>query len=114
MATESHFFTAIGMVPKDGRPLLLKTFYWTMKYCENIPPKKLGDPGKGSPIKTEGPFDCATGDCRIGEPGARTLFGGTGGLTANELVKGTLPKFGKGDKDVFPVGPGTFKVPCAK
>jgi peptidoglycan hydrolase-like protein with peptidoglycan-binding domain len=110
---ETFFFTAFGMVTKEGKPFLLRTFFWSMRYCEDIGPGKLATPNKGGRINMAGTFDCLKGSCRANEKGADS-FGSSGGPSFGEIARATLPKFGGGERDVLPVGPGTFKVPCAK
>jgi hypothetical protein len=111
--TQSFFFTALGVVTSQGRPLLLETFYWTIRYCEEIGPN-LFKPNTGEVVAVSGPFDCRQGDCREGEPGANK-FGSRGGKSFGAVIKETLPTYGGGDAtNKPPVGPGDFKLPCSK
>jgi peptidoglycan hydrolase-like protein with peptidoglycan-binding domain len=109
---QSFFFTALGLVTPGGQALLLKTFYWTVRYCEAIG-GNLSKAVTGSPIGISGPFDCLQGDCRENEPGA-DKFGSSGGKTFGAIVKETLPTYGDGDANKPPAGPDDFTLPCEK
>jgi peptidoglycan hydrolase-like protein with peptidoglycan-binding domain len=110
--TQSFFFTALGLVTTGGQALLLKTFYWTVRNCEEIGPN-LFNTVQGPPIGISGPFDCLQGDCRENEPGA-DKFGSSGAKSFGAIVEETLPTYGDGKANKPPAGPGDFKLPCAK
>jgi len=110
--TESFFFTALGLVTASGQPLLLKTFFWTVRHCEDIGPN-LSRTVHGAPVAVKGPFDCLQGSCNENEPGAST-FGSSGGKSFGAIVNDTLPTYGGGNANKPPAGPDDFKVPCAR
>jgi hypothetical protein len=111
--TNSFFFTGFGLV-KNGQALLLATRYWTMRYCEAIPPAGLSSDGTKKVAVSLTPVrDCRSHSGDLGEPGAGAASNNAPGwgngvdLTKTyAAVAGNVA--GKSSAD----GPSTFDKNC--
>ena len=108
IAAQSFFFTAFGAW--DGiEAIILSTFYWDIKHCENIQPGDITKTKSFGAVNVA-PFRyCKTGGCDLGEAGA-DQFG--------EPAKQTLVSWYKSNVlgSIFIssnyAGPSTFSIGC--
>ena len=73
VAVEFFFFTAFAVELPSGKLEPLQTFYWDMKYCEEIQPGTLTKDHLGGGVNVSPVRDCLSGSCDLGEPKFREL-----------------------------------------
>ena len=107
LLSTSFLFTAFAVKGPDGVFRPLRTFYWGLNYCEDIPPgtdynkEKTGNPFDVAPVR-----DCLAGPCDESEPGFSKV---NDPRTADTYVAATT----NGLNDAPWEGPGTFKIECS-
>jgi uncharacterized protein DUF4157 len=99
MAWHDFFFTAFSVILPDATVKHLKSFYWTIHYCETFDPP-TGGALLGKSTSVNGKVEVgAVMDGAPKEPGL-DLAGSPATKTCNEIIKGAPPKVTSGVSSV--------------